>query len=166
MADHCRPSGGCRGFLGSVVSKQLHSVLPPNAPKLCSGRLYAAVTAAKPDGLPDPHMLLGSTWQDKEQLVSAVSASCYLPALSGPSATTTLHGKPEAGAVYDGGFSYRLPCPPGRQLTWATSRTHLYALADLNQHVMPYISVSRVNPTDCAGCQVHQYMPWPCVPLL
>lgn len=117
MADHCRPSGGCRGFLGSVVSKQLHSVLPPEAPRLCSGRLYAAVTAAKPDGLPDPHMLLGSKWADKEQLVSAVSASCYLPALSGPSATMKLDWKPEAGAVYDGGFSYRLPCPPGGSLT-------------------------------------------------
>jgi hypothetical protein len=113
MADHCRPSGGCQGFLGTVVSKQLHSVLPPDAHRLCSGRLFAAVTAAKPDGQPDPHMLLGSTWASKDQLVSAVSASCYLPALSGPTATTHLRGRPEAGAVYDGGFSHRLPCPPG-----------------------------------------------------
>lgn len=113
MADTCRPSGGCRGFLGSVVSQQLHSVLPPDALQACSGRLYTAVTAARPDGLPNHPVLLGSTWQNKEQLVSAVSASCYLPALSGPTATTKLHWKPEAGAVYDGGFSHRLPCPPG-----------------------------------------------------
>lgn len=50
--------------------------------------------------------------------MSAVSASCYLPALSGPTATTKLHWKPEAGAVYDGGFSHRLPCPPGGCRVW------------------------------------------------
>jgi hypothetical protein len=48
-----------------------------------------------------------------DQLVSAVAASCYLPSLSGPAATTRLQWHPEAGAVYDGGFSHRLPCPPG-----------------------------------------------------
>lgn len=113
MADYCRPSGGCRGFLDTVVTKQLHTIQPPEAPKLCSGRLYAAVTVATPDGKPDPHMLLGGDWTDTEQLVSAVAASCYLPSLSGPTATTRLHWKPDAGAVYDGGFSHRLPCPPG-----------------------------------------------------
>lgn len=113
MAEHCRPSGGCRGFLDSVVTQRLHTLLPSDAPKRCSGRLYTAVTAARPDGEPDTHMLLGSHWSDKDQLVSAVSASCYLPAVSGPTATTKLWWKPDAGAVYDGGFSHRLPCPPG-----------------------------------------------------
>lgn len=71
------------------------------------------MTSAQPAGQIDPPVLLGSKWSDVDQLVSAVSASCYLPALSGPTATTRLHWKPEAGAVYDGGFSNRLPCPPG-----------------------------------------------------
>lgn len=35
MANTCRPSGGCRHFLGSVVSQQLHSVLLPDAPQAC-----------------------------------------------------------------------------------------------------------------------------------
>jgi len=113
MADYCRPSGGCRGFLDSVVTKQLHTILPLDAPQLCSGRLYTAVTTARPNGEPDPHMLLGGEWSNMDQLVSAVAASCYLPSLSGPAATTKLQWHPEAGAVYDGGFSHRLPCPPG-----------------------------------------------------
>jgi hypothetical protein len=46
----------------------------------------------------------------KGMLLDAVAASSYLPFWSGPSAVTTIDGLP---AVYDGGFSYPLPCPPG-----------------------------------------------------
>jgi predicted patatin/cPLA2 family phospholipase len=46
----------------------------------------------------------------KALLLDAVAASSYLPFWSGPSAVTSIDGMQ---AVYDGGFSYPLPCPPG-----------------------------------------------------
>ncbi|KAF6261671.1 hypothetical protein COO60DRAFT_1699722 [Scenedesmus sp. NREL 46B-D3] len=46
----------------------------------------------------------------KGKLLDAVAASSYLPFWSGPSAVTSIKGLP---AVYDGGFSIPLPCPPG-----------------------------------------------------
>jgi predicted patatin/cPLA2 family phospholipase len=47
----------------------------------------------------------------KDTLLDAVAASSYLPFWSGPSAVTSIDGL--QAAVYDGGFSYPLPCPPG-----------------------------------------------------
>jgi hypothetical protein len=67
-----------------------------------------------------PRLLLCCFWlqvvgniSSKGMLLDAVAASSYLPFWSGPSAVTAIDGLP---AVYDGGFSYPLPCPPGQPL--------------------------------------------------
>jgi hypothetical protein len=113
VARTCRPTQGCRGFLDAALQKQLQSILPPDAPQRCSGRLYVAVTAAQPRGKPDTSLLLGSEWENRRQLMLALRASSYILVQSGRAATMKLPWLPPPGACYDGGFTVNVPCPPG-----------------------------------------------------
>lgn len=116
VARTCRPSNGCRGFLDSAVYKQLQTILPPDAAQRCSGQLYVAVTEAQPRGQPDTPLLLGSNWTETQQLILALRASSYIPVQSGRAATLQLPWLPGSGAVYDGGFTVDVPCPPGMRV--------------------------------------------------
>jgi len=114
MATTCRMSQGCRGYLDSALHKQLQATVPNSAAQQCSGRLYVAVTEARPAGQPDTPLLLGPDWADKQQLVLALRGSSYIPAQSGRRAALQLPWLPPPGEVYDGGFTVQIPCPPGK----------------------------------------------------
>uniref|UniRef100_A0A383WI03 Patatin n=1 Tax=Tetradesmus obliquus TaxID=3088 RepID=A0A383WI03_TETOB len=109
IAATCRPSFACRGYLDKVVRNYTTELFPASVTEQCNRRLYVTVTEARPNNLTDPPQVVGNI-SSKGMLLDAVAASAYLPFWSGRSAVTTIDGLP---AVYDGGFSYPLPCPPG-----------------------------------------------------
>lgn len=111
LADRCRSSGACRGFLDSAVRAGLSDTLPADAAARCSGRLFGGVTQARPGSQRDTGVLLGPAWASRQKLIDAVAASSFLPGQSGGLVTTTL--APAIPAAYDGGFSNALPTPPG-----------------------------------------------------
>lgn len=135
----CRANKGCRGILNSVVRSSFSNLLAAgkdSAPKStrvaadrlpgaatgsssavtrpvtgwCGSKLFITVTHARPANATDLPLLV-SNFSFVQQLVDAVAASAYLPFLSGASAVTRYDGL----TVYDGGFSYPLPCPPGER---------------------------------------------------
>lgn len=113
MANICRPTRSCSGFLDKEVNAALSASLPADAAQLCSGRLWVSITAAKPQNRSDPNVLFGSNWTSNVELVSAGRLSSFIPGVSGGSATQQLPELASLGNAYDGGFSQNLPCPPG-----------------------------------------------------
>eukprot|EP00879_Flechtneria_rotunda_P012288 GHRR01012834.1.p1 GENE.GHRR01012834.1~~GHRR01012834.1.p1 ORF type:complete len:332 (-),score=78.65 GHRR01012834.1:553-1548(-) len=108
LATKCRPSHGCKGFLDDVVREHLAAALPEDAVQRCKHRLFVALTLARPDNESDVPLLV-ENFTSQQQLMDAVAASAYLPFWSSPEPVTEFEGQ----AVYDGGFAYPLPCPPG-----------------------------------------------------
>jgi hypothetical protein len=111
-AVRCRSTGACRGFLDSVVRQDLASAMPPDGAQRCRGRLFAAVTQARPGNATDVSLLLGPQWASNAQVINAAAVSSFLPAQSGPLVTDALAADGIT-AAYDGGFGWALPTPPG-----------------------------------------------------
>eukprot|EP00882_Tetradesmus_deserticola_P001342 GHRQ01001453.1.p1 GENE.GHRQ01001453.1~~GHRQ01001453.1.p1 ORF type:complete len:362 (+),score=85.62 GHRQ01001453.1:231-1316(+) len=109
IAAACRPTVGCRGSLDSVLRKSASALLPETVTEQCKRRLFTTFTEARRNNQTDLPQVLTNI-SSKGALLDAIAASSYLPYWSGPSAVTSLGRLP---AVYDGGFSYPLPCPPG-----------------------------------------------------
>ncbi|GFH28674.1 patatin, partial [Haematococcus lacustris] len=106
--------GGTRLRLGGLLRQQLMQELPDKAEEACSGRAAVAVTQA----LPVARRIMVTEFHSREDLLDALTASCWLPRYSGPSLTCTFRGR----ACMDGGTldllpplpwsSMRLPGPP------------------------------------------------------
>ena len=77
-------------------------VLPANAYKLCSGRLYISTTIVTSRGL--EHMQV-SEFADNDDLFNAMCASCFIPYFTLKSGTMKFCGH----YVLDGGFTVNLP---------------------------------------------------------
>ncbi|KAL6760294.1 hypothetical protein V8C86DRAFT_1129211 [Haematococcus lacustris] len=115
LAAACR-QGGTRLRLGGLLRQQLMQELPDKAEEACSGRAAVAVTQA----LPVARRIMVTEFHSREDLLDALTASCWLPRYSGPSLTCTFRGR----ACMDGGTldllpplpwsSMRLPGPPGQ----------------------------------------------------
>jgi hypothetical protein len=71
--------------------------------------VWHAVSEALPASQPDRGLLL-QDFKSKQILIDALAASSYLPNWSAHSPVTQLGNL----TVYDGGFTYPLPCPPGQ----------------------------------------------------
>ena len=81
-AVRCRSSGACRGFLDSVVRQDLAAVMPTDGAQRCRGRLFAAVTQARPGNATDVSLLLGPQWGANAEVINAAAVSSFLPSSS------------------------------------------------------------------------------------
>ncbi|KAJ9526048.1 hypothetical protein QJQ45_009494 [Haematococcus lacustris] len=116
LSYHLGKEGGTRLRLGGLLRQQLMQELPDKAEEACSGRAAVAVTQA----LPVARRIMVTEFHSREDLLDALTASCWLPRYSGPSLTCTFRGR----ACMDGGTldllpplpwsSMRLPGPPGQ----------------------------------------------------
>lgn len=163
LASRCRAANNCRGFLDTAFGASLSSLVPSNASELCSGRLWVAATAAKPNGTNDTAVLLGSRWNSSGEIVAAAQVSSYLPGISSPSATKLAPELPNLGPAYDGGFSDALPCPPGGRLllfpwtallhsvTGDVGRVQLSCSICLSHHLQPAVNLRKGRGGHCCN---------------
>uniref|UniRef100_A0A2R5L4D9 triacylglycerol lipase n=1 Tax=Ornithodoros turicata TaxID=34597 RepID=A0A2R5L4D9_9ACAR len=88
------------GFdVDSIIHEGLSNLLPDNAHKLCSGRLYVSLTR-----ISDGKNVLISQFDTKEELIQVLKCSCFIPFYSG-----LFPPKINGVAYVDGGFSDNLP---------------------------------------------------------
>jgi hypothetical protein len=64
------------------LRESLLELLPPNAIDYCNGRLHITTTRLWPNPIRSPYII--SQFSNLEQLVSAVTASCFIPFYSAP----------------------------------------------------------------------------------
>ncbi|GAB4816375.1 hypothetical protein N2152v2_003421 [Parachlorella kessleri] len=95
---------GTRGRLGAQLCSFLQSSLPQDAHERCRDKAYVAVTQA----YPVPRGLLVSQFEDRDDLISALRASCHIPYYLDGQATTEFRGVP----CVDGGLTKFIPLPP------------------------------------------------------
>jgi hypothetical protein len=105
-------ANNCRGTLDGAVRTGLFAVLPDTAAASCQGKLWVSVTSARTNPLADVERKV-TTFVDSFALQSALAASSYIPAFSGPAAVTSLTG---VGQVYDGVATNPLPVPPCKSM--------------------------------------------------
>ena len=105
----CREKGGCAGHMDQTVRDILNQVLPTDAAQRCNGNFFAGVTVLQ-DSLPrSPLASVVDSWTDRNDLISTLAASAYIPIWSGSRLFTRWRGKDTA----DGSLSIDQPCPPG-----------------------------------------------------
>lgn len=92
------------GFdINGIIHDSLCKLLPENAHKLCSGRLFISLTRVS-----DGKNVLMSDFESRDQLIQALKCSCFIPFYSG------LRPPKINGVAYmDGGFSDNQPSVEG-----------------------------------------------------
>eukprot|EP00775_Hariotina_reticulata_P011510 gene11510-11653_t len=108
LANFCRARNVCQGYLGAAARNQTNRTLPRDVVRRCKGRLFVAVTQARPGDQPDVGVLI-SRFSSRTQLLDTISGSGWIPYLSGPQPVWITGNR----AYYDGIFTIRIPCPKG-----------------------------------------------------
>ncbi|GBF90753.1 hypothetical protein Rsub_03054 [Raphidocelis subcapitata] len=114
LAARCRAKGNCYGTLhDELMATARQMVTDASAKRIMDhGRLYMSLMHL-PQGSLKPYQALESKFQGKDDVITAVGATCYIPGYAGPSPTIKFRGQP----VFDGSFGGPgagfLPCPPG-----------------------------------------------------
>jgi hypothetical protein len=107
----------CAGRVDAELRASLARLLPPDAAARCSGRAFISVSGvrggnassnASSSGAPAFIPILVSEFPDREDLISTLAASSYIPGWSGAAPAVAWRG----GAAVDGGFTNVRPCAP------------------------------------------------------
>mmetsp|Transcript_32555 Transcript_32555/g.71865 ORF Transcript_32555/g.71865 Transcript_32555/m.71865 type:complete len:359 (+) Transcript_32555:60-1136(+) len=104
VSDDCAKNGVFRR-LSASVKQQLQSILPESAHLMCNDVVHIGITKVKPYGA--LHSKTVSRFSSRDDLISALLASCHIPVLSTGSFTTRFRGR----RVLDGGVTDMMPLP-------------------------------------------------------
>lgn len=106
QAKACRTENSCSGNLDRELKGLLQSYLPQNAWEQCRNKGYISISAGSPLG--PNQALLVTDFQSQDDLISAATASSFIPLWSASSLTKGFRGF----EVFDGGYTLQQPCPP------------------------------------------------------
>ncbi|KXZ42156.1 hypothetical protein GPECTOR_194g324 [Gonium pectorale] len=133
----CRANGSYRRLL-DVVSRQLRDTLPSDAAQRCSGVATVCVTRL----FPHPHPKRVSSFTSRDDLISALLASCHIPRYFNGELTTQFRGR----TAIDGGMTALIPAPAGHHdfvlKVSCFPRAHVARLPVFNRrHAMQHLSL-------------------------
>lgn len=124
-AAYCRKKGVFRQ-LSVVLGRQLERLLPDDAHERCSGTTHITITRVFPSFQKE----VVSHFHSRQDLIEALMASCYIPALTDGSITTSFRGN----RVMDGGVLDLCPEPP-------VPGVHVVKVSCIPKAVIPHIPV-------------------------